>query len=240
MKYRFPAALKKSPFIIFEKVEKPIYLLIILSTVLLRGWMFGKSGKEFDILLTISGVMAVCAISALAFFLSGGRKLSQLSRFLILYSAFVPCIRFAYIKRLMNPDVLTELRADLYPEKLKNVIALWFPDFTGVLVLIVPFAILLGMAMMVNLDDIEKRKKIKRFILIVFIASVVLMMAAFPLANISNLCIYIMNLLMVSLIWKMWEIIRNKKSYEPASIVAWAEILLFVALWLKGIAESFL
>ena len=240
MKYRFPEALKKSPYLIFEKFEKPIYLLIILSTVLLRGWMFGKSGKGFDILLTLAGVMASCAVCSMAFFLSGGRKLSQLSRFLILYSAFVPGIRFVYLKRLMNPEILFELRADLYPEKLKNVVALWFPDFTVVLLLMVPFAILLFMAFVVNTDDVESSGKLKRFFLIVVIVSIILMLVAFPLANISNLCVYIIGILLVSLIWKLWEIIRNKKSLEPASIVAWAEILLFVALWLKGLAESFL
>ena len=240
MKYRFPDALKKSPYKIFEKIEKPIFILIIISSLILRGWMFGKSGKSFDILLTISGMMVVCAVCLLSFFLAGGRKLSQLTRFTILYSAFVPNVKFAYLKRLLSVETLFELRADLYPEKLKNVVALWFPDFLELLLLIVPFVVLMVMALVVNKDDVANDKKLKRFFLIVSICSVFLMLLAFPFANISNLCVYVISFLLVALIWKFWEIIRNKKSLEPASIVAWAEILLFTALWLKGITESIL
>ena len=131
-------------------------------------------------------------------------------------------------------------RTDMFARAASISGSLWFPDFTVVLLLMVPFAILLFMAFVVNKDDVESSGKLKRFFLIVVIVSIILMLVAFPLANISNLCVYIIGILLVSLIWKLWEIIRNKKSLEPASIVAWAEILLFVALWLKGLAESFL
>ena len=240
MKYRFPEALKKSPFTIFEKFEIPIFLIILVSGVFLRGWMFGKSGKEFNLVLTLVGMAIVCAICLIGFFLAGGRKLSQMTRFFIFYFAFVPRIKFVYLKRLVNPETLFELRADLYPEKLKNVVALWFPDFTELLLLIIPFVVMMVMAVIVNKEDVAGDKKLKRFFLIVSICSVFFMLLAFPFANISNLCVYIISFMLVALIWKFWEIIRNKKSLEPASIVAWAEILLFTALWLKGIAESIL
>ena len=85
MKYRFPEALKKSPFTIFEKAEIPIFLVILVSGVFLRGWMFGKSGQEFNLVLTLVGMAIVCAICLLGFFLAGGRKLSQMTRFFIFY-----------------------------------------------------------------------------------------------------------------------------------------------------------
>ena len=91
MKYRFPEALKKSPFTIFEKAEIPIFLVILVSGMFLRGWMFAKSGKEFNIVLTLIGMAVACVVCLLAFFLAGGRKLSQLARFFIFYFNLICC-----------------------------------------------------------------------------------------------------------------------------------------------------
>ena len=46
MRIKFPPFLKKNPFELFERVEKPVFAVIILTTLLVKAWLFGNSTGE--------------------------------------------------------------------------------------------------------------------------------------------------------------------------------------------------
>ncbi len=240
MKIKFPPFLKKNPFEIFERFQTPVFVLVILVGLGLRAWQFGKSSDaDFSVELALGGLFFMELI-ILALFLSlGGMRLSQLSRFAILYYAFVPKLKFVYLQRIANIKILFEIRDDFTNGRMKNAIAMWYPELSKYLLLMIPFIIVLIMALRTGNDSIGEIKIMRRGYVISFIVVVVIGLLELPFGNLSNMGSFVISIILVCCIWKLWEHLRIRKSYEPMPVVAWAEILLFLAMLLKGIVESF-
>ena len=240
MKIKFPPFLKKNPFDIFDRFQTPVFILVIIGSLLLRAWEFGKSGEEdFSIILMLIGLYVAEFLVLLVFIFLGGKRVTQLGRFTILYLAFVPKLKFIYLQRIMDIKLLFELREDLTNGRTKNAIALWYPELSKFLLLMVPFIIILIMALRTGNENIGEVKLLTKGFIISIITAIVLGILALPFGNYANLGSFIISIILVSCIWKLWEGLRARKSYEPMPVVAWAEILLFLAMWLKGIVESF-
>ncbi len=240
MKIKFPPFLKKNPFDIFDRFQTPVFVLVIIGSLLLRAWEFGKSGEEdFSIILMMIGLYAVELLVLVVFIFLGGRRITQLGRFTILYLAFVPKLKFIYLQRITDIKLLFELREDLTNGRTKNAIALWYPELSKFLLLMVPFILILIMALRTGNENIGEVKLLTKGFIISIITAIVLGILALPFGNYANLGSFIISIILVSCIWKLWEGLRDRKSYEPMPVVAWAEILLFLAMWLKGIVESF-
>ncbi len=240
MKIKFPPFLKKNPFDIFDRFQTPVFVLVIIGSLLLRAWEFGKSGEEdFSIILMMIGLYAVELLVLVVFIFLGGRRITQLGRFTILYLAFVPKLKFIYLQRITDIKLLFELREDLTNGRTKNAIALWYPELSKFLLLMVPFILILIMALRTGNENIGEVKLLTKGFIISIITAIVLGILALPFGNYANLGSFIISIILVSCIWKLWEGLRARKSYEPMPVVAWAEILLFLAMWLKGIVESF-
>ncbi len=240
MKIKFPPFLKKNPFDIFDRVQTPVFVLVIILSLVLRAWEFGKSGEEkFSVILMLIGLYVLEFLVLLIFMLLGGKRITQLARYTILYLAFVPKLKFIYLQRITDIKLLFELREDLTNGRTKNAIALWYPELSKFLLLIVPFIIVLIMALRTGNENFGEVKLLSKGFIISIIAAVVLGILALPFGNFANLGSFLISIILVSGIWKLWEGLRARKSYEPMPVVAWAEILLFLAMWLKGIVESF-
>lgn len=235
---RLPSIFIKDPDEIFAKFKKPLFLIVVISVFLLRAWQFGNVSGGFQIDFALGGMFIVELFIFVSFFLIGGKNLSQLTRFSVLYLAFVGNVSMLYLDRVRKLSVMFEIRDDCTNGRFKNAVALWFPNVSRVLLLLVPFVILLIMSVTMNEKEGEK-KAIKRWHIIALIACVVLALLTLPLANLTNICVYLMQLLLVCIIWDLWEKIRLRKSLEPIVMVSWAEIALFVALYLEGIASIF-
>lgn len=239
MQIKFPPFLKKNPFEIFQKIEKPLFAIIIIGMLMLRAWYFGNSTSEKGFVpeVAFGGLFATEIIIAIVFLVMGGTRLSQLARFVILYSAFMPKIKFLYLERMSNLKLLFEVRDDFTNGRLINAIALWYPELTGFLVMLVPFIIVLIISAINGDENMEVKISRKTFVIMVILI-VLNAFLSLPFANFTNIGNYVISFILVSGIWKLWEGIRRRKSLEPMPVVAWAEILLFLALFLKGIVES--
>lgn len=237
MKVSLPSFLQKNPFDKFGKSSRPLFWVLILEGFLLRAWKFGQySGQELNIFYALGGTVIFEIILFGLFFAMNGRRLSQLARFQIFYLAFVPNLSFTYMKRLLSPSVAFAVRDDFLRGKILAAFSLWLPENLKVLQILLPMVIILIMSYEVNKDDVESR--FPKWYKFVAAGCGVLLITFLFLENLTNLCMYLVSLSAVCIMWNMWERVRKNKSLEPMVMVSWAEILLFTALWLKGLVEN--
>ncbi len=236
MKLSLPSFLNYDIYKKLEKIRIPFFCVVVVIGIVLRALQYGRINMQYDILYCLYGGFICEVVLFAVFFLINGRSFSQLGRFQILYMAFVPALTYSYIKRIMDFKVAFEIRDDVVKGKWPAAIALWYPDVSRVLQLMIPFIILLIMAIQMNRDKIKS--PYSKWFIGVGIGSVVLMFGSLPFANLTNFILYVVRLGLVCVIWRMWENLRKNRSLEPITIVSWAEIFLFFVLWLKGIVES--
>lgn len=236
MKLSLPSFLNYDIYKKLEKIRIPFFCVVVVIGIVLRALQYGRINMQYDILYCLYGGFICEVVLFAVFFLINGRSFSQLGRFQILYMAFVPALTYSYIKRIMDFKVAFEIRDDVVKGKWPAAIALWYPDVSRVLQLMIPFIILLIMAIQMNRDKIKS--PYSKWFIGVGIGSVVLMFGSLPFANLTNFILYVVRLELVCVIWRMWENLRKNRSLEPITIVSWAEIFLFFVLWLKGIVES--
>lgn len=236
MKFSLPSFLNFDIYKKMEKVSRPFFMLLILAGVVIRALQFGKYNNDYDILYSLYGAFLNEFILFAVFFMMKGRRFSQLARLQIFYLAFVPNLTYAYMKRITDFKIAFELREDVVKGKWPAAVALWYPDVSRVLQLMIPFIVLLILAIQMNRDKIKK--VFEKWYWGIGIAAVVLILFTLPFANLMNIVMYLVRLGLVCVIWNLWEKIRLNKSLEPAAMVCWAEILLFFVLWLKGLVEN--
>lgn len=237
MNTSLPSFLKNNPFNKFEKSARPLFLVLILEGFLLRAWRFGmSSGDDFNIFYALGGTVIFEIILFGLFFVMDGRRLSQLARFQIFYMAFVPGLSFTYLKRILKPSLAFEVREDLARGKIVAALGLWLPESLKIFQILLPMVIILIMSYELNKDDV--RSRFPKWYKYAGIGCGVFSLIFLVFANLTNLCMYIISLAAVCIIWNMWERVRKNKSLEPLVMVSWAEILLFTALWLKGLVEN--
>ncbi|MBR1862416.1 MAG: hypothetical protein IJ796_11275 [Lachnospiraceae bacterium] len=238
MKNRFPSFLKTNPFELFDKISMPVYVLVIVGAIFLRAWNFAKSGDaELIAVYTLESIFVLELILISIFLILGGRRVSQFSRFTVLYLAFVPKLKYTYIARILDINIIFSIREDLTNGKTKNAIAMWYPSITKYLLLLVPFIVILIMAVKSGDESLKEVKLVRKRYIIWFAVAAMIGLLELPFGNLENIGSYFISLILICAIWKLWEAIRKRKSYEPMPVVAWAEILLFIALLLKGIVE---
>lgn len=236
MKFSLPSFLNWDIYKKLEKVRIPFFCLLVIAGITLRALQYGRYNNQYDILYSLYGAFLCELVTFTVFFLIDGRSFSQLGRLHILYMAFVPTITYSYMKRIMDFKIAFELREDVAKGKWPAAIALWYPDISRIIQLMIPFILLLVMAIQMNKSKIKKT--FYSWYIGVFVGSVLLALITLPFANLTNLALYVIRLGLVCVIWKMWETLRKNKSLEPTAVVSWAEIFLFFVLWLKGIVES--
>ncbi|MCR4618722.1 MAG: hypothetical protein K5669_11145 [Lachnospiraceae bacterium] len=242
MKIKFPPFLKKNPFELFERFEKPIFTVLIIGCLLIRAWLFGSNnstGDGFVIEIALGGLFFTELLIGATFLSMGGQRLSQLARYVILYLAFMPRLKYVYLTRITDFKILFEIREDLTNGKIKNAVVFWLPELSKYLVLLIPFIILLIMAVKTESDYFGNIKLFKfKYMVWVAIAAAVGVLLL-PFGNLANIGSFVITFILISGIWRLWDAIRRRKSLEPMPVVAWAEILMFLAMLLKGIVESF-
>lgn len=254
MKATLPSFLKIDPYQRFSNIKKIFFPVLLLVGFLIRAWSFGNTSTDgFIAEYFFGGWFLFELILFVVFFVLGGKKLTELARFQLLYLAFVPNVSFAYLGRVViNPTLFFELRDDATKGsfKLKNCLALWYPNALKIMIVLVPFFVLLLLAYSINTKDEKSNSslvkifskegfKTYRWYFISVVVAFILLILPIWFANMMNLNMYVVSLIITCCVWKLWENIRKHDSIEPMIMVEWAEIALFAALWLKGLAECF-
>lgn len=235
MRFSLPTFLNWDIYKKLEKIRIPFFCVLVIFGITMRALQYGRYNNQFDILYSLYGAFLCELVLFTVFFMVNGRSFSQLGRLQILYFAFVPTISYSYMKRIMDFKIAFELREDVVKGKWPAAFALWYPEISRILQLMVPFIILMVMAIQMNKDKIKR--PYSKWFLGVGIGSAALALLTLPFANLTNIVLYAVRLGLVCVIWKMWECLRKNKSLEPMGIVSWAEIFLFFVLWLKGLVD---
>lgn len=234
---RLPSIFIKTPEEIFAKFKTPIFIVILVCCAALRAYQFGMGrGKGFDFVLALVGFLIIEVVILGSFFITGGKKLSGLVRFTVLYLGFVNSVSILYLERIKKFSVLFDVRDDWAKHKFKNVFALWYPRTSTLLLLLVPFVILLIMSIAITEGELKK-SSVKRWHIISLIICFVLSLLSLPFANTMLICMYIIQVIFVCVIWSLWESVRKYRTVEPLVMVSWAEIALFTAIFLKGVVD---
>ncbi len=201
-------------------------------------------------IIGLGGMLFIEIVLILCYCILGGRRLSQFLRLELFNLALVNDISYKYLQRIIKLDVFFEVRDDVVKGKVAASLALWYPEVFTLFQLIVPFILLLIMAWEMNRGDLGKqptdaaptpkqrgRYSFPKWYIVIANIVVILSLMTIVFANMMILAMFISKTLLVCVMWDMWERIRTNKSMEPMLLVSWAEMLLFIALGLKGIVE---
>lgn len=238
MKFHLPSFLAIEPSERFKKIERPFLYLVLVLGFAMRGWQFGGANwAKYNLIWGYGGLFMFEVILFLCFFALNGRNLAQLVRLQILYLAFVPNITFVYLRRVIQLPIAFEIRDDVAKGKVLATIALWYPEVAKLLQVVIPMIILLFMAFEMNKER-EDAIKYPKWYVPFFIVAIVLVFLTLPFPNLGNLCMCVSRILFVCVIWDMWERVRKSETLEPMVMVSWAEMILFLALFLKGVVDN--
>ncbi len=233
-----PNFLTQLPTEYFAKVLAPLYLLFFVTVYCLKMWQFGNDTGSFQLVEGLWGAtifeivtMAICLINKC-------RSVTNYFRFLIFYLAFVPHLSLAYMEKLLDFSYIFAMREDFVNHKWSGLIALWTADWSHYLQILIPVLILvIGARQMNSSNDREHRFPVRYFVLLAIAAVLLVLMIFF--SGIINLAQYMVAVILVYIVSDAWDQVRDLPSFEPVALISWAEILMFVAIFCKGVMEIF-
>ncbi len=240
---------QKMPAEVLAKWYRPVVALCCFILLSFKIWQFGTSSDAtyFDIISALIGAFLFEVVSIVVFLMLHWNQMGSYLRFIILYFAFVPHLTITYLQKIFDPEYLFAMRDDTQGGKWAGALAFWSTDLVDLLAVLLPFLVLvLGAHMMVmdpgrmqdNKDySLKNLLKLPRWYLVVILLCVPMSFGIMFFAGLVNLLRYLISVLVVCIISDSWERIRRGSSLEPPLIVAWAELLLFITLALKGIME---
>lgn len=227
-------------FIYNKKLHNVIAVLFIILTSFIRGLGFGLEGESFDLFSGLMGILLMTVVLTVCYVMlkitsRGYHSLGSVLRLEILYVCFVPRVSILYLQRFLHPVEMFAIREGLTKENLSGALGMWLPEVLPMLQLLVPVLFLLvGARRMLEDQESTDFPKWYRY------AGAVCFLLAFLVlifGALSNLFMYIIYLLLVCIIFDLWEKIRRANSLEPTGMVNTAEDILFVALWLQALVQ---
>ncbi len=240
---------EKMPAEVLARWYRPAVALCCILLLSFKIWQFGTTTEAtyFDTISALIGAFLFEVVSIVVFLMLHWNQMGAYLRFIILYFAFVPHLTITYLLKLFDPEYLLTLRDDTIGGKWAGAIAFWSADLVDLLAVLLPFMVLVLGAHMMMIDpekmqdntgySLKNLKKLPRWYLVVILLCAIMSLGIMFFAGLVNLLRYLICLLAICVISDSWERIRRGPSLEPPLIVAWAELLLFLTLALKGITE---
>ncbi len=218
---------KTIPKEIFAKFWTPVINSVLVLNFILKFYQFGSDVYSFDLANGLVGVALFAVLTFTVSYLSGSRSIGSYVRFMILYIAFVPHLKLNYLSRLMDFSYTFGLRDHSFGGKWKGAVALWTSDVSEYLRILVPMMILM---MGATVHD-----KLPKWYKILLISAVVLALMLYVFEGTVNLFKYGISLIIVVIISDCWNKLRVADGKAPQAMILWAELLLFAAMWAKGL-----
>ncbi len=211
---------------IFAKFWTPVINSVLVLNFILKFYQFGNDVYAFDLTNGLIGVMLFAVVTVCVSYMSGSRSLGSYVRFMILYIAFVPHLKLTYLTRLADFSYTFGLRDHSFGGKWKGAIALWTSDVSEYLRILVPMMILM---MGATIHD-----KLPKWYRILLLCAVLLALLLYVFEGTVNLFKYGISLIIVVIISDCWNKLRVADERAPQAMILWAELLLFAAMWAKG------
>ncbi len=211
---------------LFAKFWAPVINSVLVLNFILKFYQFGNDISTFDLANGLTGVFLFAVLTIVVSYFSGSRSVGSYVRFMILYIAFVPHLKLNYLFRLTDLSYTFGLRDHSFSGKWKGAVALWTSDVSEYLRILVPMMILMLGA---TLHD-----KLPKWYKILLICAVILALLLYVFEGTVNLFKYGISLIMVVIISDCWNKMRVADERAPQAMILWVELLLFAAMWAKG------
>jgi hypothetical protein len=240
---------QKMPAEVLAKWYRPAVALCCIFLLSCKIWQFGTTSEAtyFDLISALVGAFLFEVVSIVVFLMLHWNQMGSYLRFLILYFAFVPHLTITYLLKIFDPEYLFAMRDDTQGGKWAAAFAFWSTDLVDLMAVLLPFLILVLGAHMMVMDpkrmqdstgyELKNLLKLPQWYFVAILLCIVMSFGIMFFAGMVNLLRYLISMLVVCVISDSWERIRRGSSLEPPLIVAWAELLLFLTLALKGIME---
>lgn len=243
-------ALKKTPAQILANAWRPLLMVMVAVNFALIGFQYGTDEEGFLLENALCGIFLVELITIVVFFALKGRTLGAYLRFQILFMAFVPHMTLTYMGRLGNLKTLIAVREDVVKQQWHGALALWCPEILPLVQVLLPVFVLVLGAWLMNSSEEQGQEQSGTVSTVKYLASLVpkwywvllsiclvCTLSVFFVSGLGNFVQFVIGLLLVCMIADLWERIRHVEASEPAIMIAWAQIILFLALWLKAVMQ---
>ncbi len=217
---------KNIPKELFSRFWTPVLMSVLVLNFILKFYQFGMDTEKFSLAQGLIGAMFFAVVTLITAFISGSKSIGSYVRFMILYIAFVPHLKLSYLQRLLDFSYAFDIRDHSFSSKWKGSIALWCSDISEYLRILVPI-----MVLMLGASIYEKFPKWYR---ILIICSIVFALLIYVFEGTVNLFRYGIALIFVIIISDCWNRMRVAEDRDPQIMLLWAEILLYAAMWAKG------
>ena len=224
---KLPSPDKEIPKELFAKFWTPVINSVLVLNFILKFYQFGNDEKTFSLVGGLIGAFLFAVITVTIAYITGSRSVGSYVRFMIIYIAFVPHLKLSYLTRLTDWAYTFDIRDHSFSEKWQGSIALWFSDISEYLRILFPMALLMLGA---TIHD-----KFPKWYRILLISAVVLALLLYVFEGTVNLFKFGIANILIIIISDCWSRMRLLEEKKPKIMVLWAELLLFAAMWAKGV-----
>ena len=224
---KLPSLEKEIPKELFARFWIPVMNSVMVLSFILKFYQFGNDEKAFSLVNGLTGAFLFALVTLITAYITGSRTIGSYVRFLILYIAFVPHMKLSYLTRLADLSYTFHIRDHSFSAKWQGSIVLWASDVSEYMRILLPMTLLMLGA---TIHD-----KFPKWYRILLVAAVVMALLLYVFEGTVNLFKYGIALVFVIIISDCWSRMRLLEERKPQIMVLWAEMLLFAAMWAKGL-----
>ncbi|MBQ3851773.1 MAG: hypothetical protein II760_00170 [Lachnospiraceae bacterium] len=224
---KLPSLEKEIPKELFARFWIPVMNSVMVLSFILKFYQFGSDEKAFSLVGGLKGAFLFAIVTLITAYITGSRTIGSYVRFLILYIAFVPHLKLSYLSRLADLSYTFHIRDHSFSAKWQGSIVLWASDVSEYMRILLPMALLMLGA---TIHD-----KFPKWYRILLVTAVVMALLLYVFEGTVNLFKYGIALVFVIIISDCWSRMRLLEERKPQVMVLWAEMLLFAAMWAKGL-----
>ena len=224
---KLPSLEKEIPKELFARFWIPVMNSVMVLSFILKFYQFGSDEKAFSLVNGLTGAFLFAIVTLITAYITGSRSIGSYVRFLILYIAFVPHMKLSYLARLADFSYTFHIRDHSFSAKWEGSLVLWASDVSEYMRILLPMTLLMLGA---TIHD-----KFPKWYRILLVAAVVMALLLYVFEGTVNLFKYGIALIFVIIISDCWSRMRLLEERKPQIMVLWAEMLLFAAMWAKGI-----
>ena len=224
---KLPSLEKEIPKELFARFWIPVMNSVMVLSFILKFYQFGSDEKAFSLVGGLKGAFLFAIVTLITAYITGSRTIGSYVRFLILYIAFVPHLKLSYLSRLADLSYTFHIRDHSFSAKWQGSIVLWASDVSEYMRILLPMALLMLGA---TIHD-----KFPKWYRILLVMAVVMALLLYVFEGTVNLFKYGIALVFVIIISDCWSRMRLLEERKPQVMVLWAEMLLFAAMWAKGL-----
>jgi len=224
---KLPSLEKEIPKELFSKFWIPAMNSVMVLSFILKFYQFGNDEKPFSLVGGLVGAFLFAIVTLITAYITGSRTIGSYVRFLIIYIAFVPHLKLSYLTRLADFSYTFHIRDHSFSAKWQGSLALWASDVSEYMRILLPMTLLMLGA---TIHD-----KFPKWYRILLVAAVVMALLLYVFEGTVNLFKYGIAIIFVIIISDCWSRMRLMEERKPQIMVLWAEMLLFAAMWAKGL-----